>query len=150
MNRIAVVAVALSLLAVPLAPAAAATATDTTARVCCPAAGENQLENFGGYRFKGTVAPSRAGQIVRFSYKRPRADRWRPFKVAGPGGADGHGFYVLNRDRPRDRLSSDNRFSAYFTPSVDPGRWLLRAVFPAQDGYARSADIVRVEVSGSD
>ena len=124
--------------------------TDTTARVCCPGSPSGELENFGGYVLNGTVEPSMRGQIVRFSYKRPSADRWRGFKVAGDDGVSGTGFYVLNKQRPRDRLSAAGRFRAEFTPSVRPGRWLIRVVFPEQGRYLRSVDVIRVEVAGSD
>ena len=149
MQRLLGILTVLAVLGLPAAAGAAGrTATDTTARVCCPSRPSGELENFGFYVFKGTVTPSRGGQLVRFSYKRPKADEWRPFKVAGPGGADGTGFYVLDRKRPADKVGREGRFSVEFTPSVAKGRWLLRAVFPAQDGFARSADVVRVEVSG--
>lgn len=125
-------------------------ATATEATVCCPASPTGELENFGGYTLKGTVRPSHTGDIVRFSYKRPGADRWRRFKVAGDDGVDGRGFYVLGRNRPVDRLNSRDRFRVDFTPSVAPGRWLLRVVYPQQSGFGRSADIVEVDVAGSD
>lgn len=150
MKTVVAFALALSVLLIPIsAGAAPAVSTRTTAEVCCPGSPSGELENFGGYVFKGTVEPSRAGQLVRFSYKRPNADRWRPFKVAGEDGAQS-GFYVLDKDRPADKLSADNRFRVEFTPSVRPGRWLIRAVFPSQGSYARSADVVRVDVAGSD
>ena len=145
MKRIVVV-LALCALVLPAAPAAAARRTDTNARV----SDSGELENFGLHTMSGYVRGAREGQRVRFSYKRPNADEWRPFKVAGDDGADGTGFFVLNRKRPVDKVDGRGRFSVDFTPSVAPGRWLLRAVFPAQDGFAKSADVVRVEVSGGD
>lgn len=115
----------------------AAIETTTTGTVCCPFHA-GQLENFGGYKFRGRTRPSQAGQFVYFLYKRPAATRWHKFKV-GLGGSDGPGFYVLNKNRPRDAINRRHRWSVYFTPSVRQGYWKIRARFPSQDGYARSA-----------
>jgi hypothetical protein len=128
--------------------AGAAINTTTTGRVCCPHfAGE--LENFGGYTFKGKTTPSLAGQFVFFQYKRPAAEQWRFFKV-GLGGSDGAGFYVLNRDAPRDRINRRDRWRILFTPSVRQGHWKIRALFPAQDGYARSMVVKKYWVNQSE
>jgi hypothetical protein len=128
--------------------AAAAIDTTTTGKVCCPHFA-GHLENFGGYTFKGRTKPSLKGQFVYFQYKRPSADRWRPFKVGG-GGSSGNGFYVLNKNRPRDSINRRHRWSVLFTPSVPQGNWKIRAVFPRQDGYGRSFVTKRYSVSGSD
>jgi hypothetical protein len=125
--------------------ASAASETTTAGRVCCPHIA-GQLENFGGYRFKGMTTPSLTGQFVYFQYKRPWWDRWRLFKVD----PEGLGFYVLNRDAPRDAINDRDRWRILFTPTVRPGYWKIRAVFPAQDGYARSKVTKRILVRASD
>jgi hypothetical protein len=94
----------------------AAIDTITSGKVCCPHFA-GQLENFGGYTFKGRTRPSIKGQFVYLHYKRPSADRWHRFKVGG-GGSSGNGFYVLNKNRPRDAINRRHRWSALFTPSV--------------------------------
>jgi hypothetical protein len=91
----------------------------------------------GASTFRGRTTPSLTGQYVKFKYKRPSATFWRNFKV-GLGGSDGLGFYVLNRSAPRDAINDRDRWRIFFTPSVRQGYWQIRAVFPAQDGYARS------------
>jgi hypothetical protein len=128
--------------------AGAAIETTTTGKVCCPHLA-GHLENFGGYTFKGRTKPSLKGQFVYFQYKRASADRWRPFKV-GLGGSSGNGFYILNKDRPRDSINRRHRWSVFFTPSVPQGKWKIRALFPRQDGYGRSFVTKRYSVSGSD
>jgi hypothetical protein len=93
--------------------------------------------------------PARAGQFVKFQYKRPSAERWRNFKV-GPGGSDGNGFYVLDHDAPRDRINRRDRWRVFFTPSVPQGDWKIRTVFPRQGDYQRSQVVKRYWVWQSD
>jgi hypothetical protein len=119
-----------------VATASARIDTTTTGRVCCPfIAGE--LENYGAYTFRGKTTPSRTGQFVKFQYKRPSGDRWRSFKV-GLGGSDGWGFYVLDKDTPRDRINRRDRWRILFAPSVKQRNWKIRALFPRQGEYERS------------
>jgi hypothetical protein len=131
---------------VNVSAASAAIETTTTGRVCCPHfAGE--LENYGGYTFRGRTTPSLTGQYVYFQYKRPWGPRWRSFKV---GYVTGSGFYLLNRNAPRDRINEFDRWSVLFSSGVRQGYWKVRAVFPAQDGYARSTVVKKYWVWQSD
>jgi hypothetical protein len=79
---------------------------------------------------------------VKFQYKRPSATRWRNFKP-GLSGSRGYGFYVLNRNAPRDRINRRDRWSIFFSPGVRQGYWQIRAVFPRQGEYARSKVVKR-------
>lgn len=144
-----IVIIALLSLAVP-AQASATLTTTTTGRVCCPHFA-GKLESGGAYKFKGTTKPSLKGQYVYFQYKRPGATHWHPFKV-GLGGSDGNGFYLLKKNRPRDAINDRHRWNSnWFTPSVFPaGYWKLRALFPKQGNYARSAVVKKYWVSAGD
>jgi hypothetical protein len=106
------------------------------------------LEQFAGYVFRGRTKPSLRGQFVYFQYKRPWRTRWHLFKTqADPAGL---GFYVLDGDQPRDAINRRHRWRILFTPTVRPGRWMLRAVFRVQDGYARSVVVEKYRVRASD
>ena len=90
------------------------------------------------------------GSVRLFPIQAPRATRWRPFKV-GLGGSDGNGFYLLNKDRPRDAIDGRHRWNSnFFTPSVPQGPWKLRAIFRKQDNYARSQVVKKYWVWASD
>lgn len=131
-----------------LSPVAlAAIATRTTGKICGHMCPQRTLENHGGYTFKGSTRPSKAGQVVRFSYKRPGAKQWQRFKVRR---ASGSGFFVLDHSRSSDRINSNHEWSVFFTPSVRPGRYILRAAFPGQGGYAASSVSRWVRVRASD
>jgi hypothetical protein len=130
------------------APASAAIDTTTTGVVCCPHFA-GQLENYGGYTFRGKTTPALTGQYVKFQYKRPWSTRWRGFKP-GLSGSDGTGFYVLNRNAPRDHINSRDRWNVLFSPGVRQGYWKIRAVFPWQGGYARSQVVKKYWVRQSD
>jgi hypothetical protein len=150
-KHIIIVAVLGLAVSMPASATSIAPPTQTTikGRVCCPHTA-GQLENFGGYKFKGTTKPSLKGQYVYFHYKRLGATRWRPFKV-GLGGSDGNGFYLLNKERPRDAIDGRHRWNSnFFTPSVPQGPWKLRAIFPKQDNYARSQVVKKYWVWASD
>jgi hypothetical protein len=110
-SRLLLVGPALCLAVLLQGVASAAIDTTTTGKVCCPHFA-GHLENFGGYTFKGRTKPSLKGQFVYFQYKRASADRWRPLKV-GLGGSSGNGFYVLNKDRPRDSINRRHRWSVF-------------------------------------
>jgi hypothetical protein len=132
------------------APASARIDTTTTGRVCCSAFyPPGELENFGGYTFRGKTSPSLSGQYVKFQYKRPWAKRWHSFKP-GLSGSRGTGFYVLNRNVPRDRINRRDRWRILFSPGVRQGYWQIRAVFPRQGEYARSKLVKRVWVWASE
>jgi hypothetical protein len=146
MRRTALLLCALGAL-VGASSAQAAIETETTGRVCCPHVA-GTLEQFAGYYFKGKTTPSLRGQYVYFQYKRPWWERWHRFKTEADGA--GLGFYVLYGDEPRDQINRRHRWRILFTPTVRPGRWKLRAVFRAQDGYARSVEVERYRVRASD
>lgn len=145
----AAIALGLLLIAVlvPVRSATASIRTTTTGRVCCPSH-TSRLKNLSGYVFKGRTLPSLAGQLVRFQYKRPWARRWRAFKVRSSGSRGG-GFYVLNKRAPRDAVNKYHRWSIFFSPRVKQGHWKIRALFSAQNGYARSSDVHKLRVSHS-
>jgi hypothetical protein len=137
---VGVIAASVSLAALP---AWAVTETTTRGRV-----NDRTMEQFGAYTFKGTTRPSDKGHIVDFHFRPVGTERWRPFKV---GPADGrNAFFVLDHNRPRDRINSRHRWKILFTPGARPGRWVLRARFIRQDGLARSAVKRWVRVRGSD
>jgi hypothetical protein len=129
-------------------PASAAIETTTRGFVCCPHF-DGQLENFGGYTFKGRTSPSLTGQYVYFQYKRPSWSEWRNFK-AGLSGSSGAGFYVLDKDEPRDRINDRDRWKVFFSPGVRQGYWKIRALFPRQGDYARSQVVKKYWVWQSD
>ncbi len=96
---------------------------------------DRKMEQFGGYTFKGSTRPSRRGQVVVFHFKRAGTNHWRKFKT---GPADGrNAFFILDHERPRDRIRN-HRWRVFFTPGARPGRWVLRARFLRQDGFASS------------
>ena len=113
--------------------------------------GSRQRSDHGaiwGYTFKGKTRPSREGQLVVFHFKRRGTDNWRRFKV---GPADGrNAFFVLDHERPRDRINRRHRWAVFFTPGAKPGRWVLRAKFIRQAGFESSAVKQRVRVRRSD
>lgn len=111
----------------------AAIPTTTTGNVCCPHVA-GQLENYGGYVFKGRTSPSLTGQYVYFQYKRRSWTRWRPFNVAD----NFTNFFVLKKSAPRDQINDRDRWRVSFMLAVRQGHWKVRAVFPSQGGYARS------------
>ncbi|MGH2701548.1 MAG: hypothetical protein ACRDJ2_07200 [Actinomycetota bacterium] len=128
-----------SLLAVP---AQALTKTNTKGDVS-----DKDMEQFGGYTFKGSTRPSRRGQVVVFHFRRVGTNNWRGFKT---GPADGrNAFFILDHNRPRD-LIKNHRWKVFLTPGVRPGRWVLRAKFLRQDGLASSNVKRWVRVRGSD
>jgi hypothetical protein len=134
--------VATSICLAPL-PAWGGTETTTTGRV-----NDRTMEQFGGYTFKGKTRPSREGHLVVFHFKRRGTNNWRRFKV---GPADGrNAFFVLDHERPRDRINGRHRWRTFFTPGAKPGRWVLRAKFIRQDGFGSSAVKQRVRVRLSD
>jgi hypothetical protein len=108
--------------------------TTTMGRVCCPHVA-GQLENYGGYIFKGKTTPLFTGPYVYFRYKRPAWSRWRAFKV---GIVTGGGFFARNKNFRRDRINDRDRWRILFSSGERQGYWKIRAVFRAQDGYARS------------
>lgn len=101
---------------------------------------QQRLESVGSYEFRGRTEPSREGQRVIFAYRRLRGDEWRRFHT------DGHAFST-RRDRPIDRISRNDRWRIDFVP-YRTGRFVLRARFPRQDGFGRSATREHVEVVG--
>src|SRR3954447_14542 len=136
LRRLAVCATSLVMAVVAAAPpAAAATVTTTTGTVCCTA-NSSGYEDYGAYYFKGMTLPSRPGEFVYFQYKRPAWAHWHTF---GVGPASTAGFYVLNRSHPRAKINNQHRWRTLFSMGVKQGKWWVRAVFRAQDGYARSS-----------
>ena len=121
MRRLLVGLVATSICQTPL-PAWDGTQTMTTGRV-----NDRTMEQFGGYTFKGKTQPSREGNLVVFHFKRRGTDNWRRFKV---GPADGrNAFFVLDHERPRDRINGRHRWSIF----------LLLEPSPVAGSYARSS-----------
>jgi hypothetical protein len=113
--------------------------------------GSRQRSDHGaiwGLHLQGQDATVREGQLVVFHFKRRGTDNWRRFKV---GPADGrNAFFVLDHERPRDRINRRHRWAIFFTPGTKPGRWVLRAKFIHQDGFESSAVRQRVRVRRSD
>jgi hypothetical protein len=108
---------------------------------------DNDMEQYGGYTFKGSTRPSRRGQVVVFHFKRAGTNNWRKFKT---GPADGrNAFFILDHERPRDRIRN-HRWKVFLTPGARPGRWVLRAKFLRRDGFASSNVKRWVRVRGSD
>ena len=117
-----------------LAPASALTKTRTWGKVCGHRCPQRRLETFGGYVFKGTTKPSRWGQIVRFAYKRPWETRWHTFGRRRSQKA----FKHLTPGKPIARVNAYHRWRIFFSP-YRTGRWVVRARFIRQDGYASSS-----------
>ena len=141
MKRMAVVALWVGLaVAASSMPAAALVDTSTTGKVCGHECPQKRLENFGGYTFSGITRPSEAGQEVEFSYKRAGTSRWKDF---------GDGFNTYG-EGSTTRIDGRHRWSLDFSPSVEPGRYVLRAKFPPQDGYASSKTQEWVRVIASE
>ena len=128
-----------------LVPALALTKTTTWGKVCGHRCPQRRLETFGGYIFKGTTKPSRQGQIVRFAYKRPWEKRWHRFGRRRSQKA----FERLTWGKPIARVNAYHRWRIFFAP-YRTGRWVLRAKFIRQDGYASSSVKRRVRVIYSD
>ena len=123
--------------------------TVTSGRICkkepC------HIETFsGGYFFKGRVRPSARGQKVYFAYRRVSKTRWHRF---GKGSSskkvfvvtDGTTYDRVNRRGYYRELIDINGFTGY------PHRkWILRATFPPQGRYLKSAAKVRVRAAYGD
>ena len=134
------------------APASAGIDTTTTGHVCgnepC------HVETFsGGYFFTGKTRPSQRGQKVWFSYKRAGTHNWHQFGEQDPQGSR-KVFISLDGTRSFDRITRDNRWREHFDINGFTGfphrRWVLRAVFPRQDGYSRSVEWVNVRAAYGD
>jgi hypothetical protein len=89
------------------------------------------------------------GPVCEVSVQAALGDRWRIFKV-GPGGSHGWGFYVLDKNAPRDRINRRDRWRILFTPGVRQGNWKIRAGFPRQGEYERSQVVKKYWVWQSD
>ena len=132
-------------------PASGAIDTTTRGRVC-----RNEpchVETFsGGYFFEGTTRPSQVGQKVWFSYKRAGTHvRWHQF---GEPQDSRKVFISVDGSRSFDRITRDNHWREHFDINGFTGyphrHWILRAVFPRQDGFARSVEWVRVRAAYGD
>ena len=128
------------------APALSLTDTSTKGRICGHKCPQRRLETFGGYTFKGRTNPSKRGQVVRFYFHKKGKSRWHQFgkyKTSGINPA----FRSLNVNRRYSRIRF-HRWGLKFAP-YKPGRWVLKAKFLRQNGYASSSVVkhVRVEYS---
>ncbi len=132
----------------PLVADAGLRETTTRGRVC-----RNEpchVETFsGGYFFRGTTRPSREGQIVAFSYKRRGSTNWHRF-----GDKGSNKVFISVDGTPFDRINDDHRWREHFDINGFTGyphrRWILRAKFERQDGFASSAEWVRVRAAYGD
>jgi hypothetical protein len=123
--------------------AIALVATDTNGDVCrgreCP---HHHIETFsGGYVFRGTTSPSRAGQVVEFSYKKRGATTWRSFDTP-----KNHACFVSNGSSAQidDQHGWKKRFDINGFTCSPTRRFVLRARFPQQGNFGGSAVRVRV------
>ncbi len=123
--------------------------TETRGRLC-----RNEpchVETFsGGYYFKGTTRPSQQGQKVFFFYKRRGSNKWHLF---GRGSDTKKPFYCPD-GTPFDRINGDHRWRELVDINGFTGyphrRWVFRATFVRQDGYAASSTMVRVKAAYGD
>jgi hypothetical protein len=125
------------------APALSLTDTTTEGKICGHLCPQKRLETFGGYVFKGRTKPSKRGQIVRFYFHKKGKSEWHQFgkyKTSGIYPA----FRSHNVNRRYAKVRSQ-RWSLRFGP-YKPGRWVLKAKFFRQNGYASSSVIKHVRV----
>ena len=147
-RQAATVALVSVILLLSSVPAKAAIDTTTLGKVCGHLCPQRHLSTFGGYVFKGGTWPSQAGQTIRFDYRKRGRQSWNRFGRYNPTGTR-KAFRILRKGPPTDRLNRDHRFRIWFSP-YKTGRWVVRARFVQQDGYAASSRRVRVRVTYSD
>lgn len=144
-HSVRLIAVLVGITFLPGAASAGLTETNTRGRVC-----RNEpchIETFsGGYFFKGKTRPSEQGQKVKFFYKR----RGRPWRVFGD--PDSNKVFVSTDGTPYDRINDEHKWREHF--DINGGfphrRWILKAKFLRQEGYASSSEWVRVRVAYGD
>jgi hypothetical protein len=125
------------------APALSLTDTTTRGRVCGHKCPQRRLETFGGYVFKGRTKPSKRGQVVRFYFRRKGKSEWHQFGKYSTTGVN-PAFRSLNANRRYAKIRS-HRWRVTFAP-YRAGRWILKAKFLKQNGYASSSVRKRVRV----
>ena len=118
------------------APALSLTDTTTRGKVCGHECPQSRLETFGGYVFKGRTKPSRRGQVVRFYFHKKGKSEWHQFGNYNTSGIN-PAFRSHNANRRYAKVRSQ-RWRLRFGP-YKPGRWVLKAKFLRQDGYASSS-----------
>ena len=120
------------------------TTTENHGSICAPC-GRTTVQRGNRYRFAGNVdpapgpGPTYPTPKIKFAFKKPGADVWRPF---GGSGSDKPFRFVGPSD---GFIEVDGSWGRHFK-SFKAGTWLLRALYAGNENFTGSSAMIEVEV----